>query len=88
MTEQCRHEWARTLGGTIRCAVCGDSMSQKEELRRINATERLEETNKGLFNIIKTYHPAYLDGCECPQCGDMPIYFDDVAYADTLEATP
>ena len=46
------------------------------------ATERLEETTKGLFNIIKAYHPEYIDGCECPQCGDMPIYFD------TLEGKP
>lgn len=35
---------------------------------------RLEETNKGLFKIIEAYHPEYLDGCSCPQCGDMPVY--------------
>ncbi len=34
-------DWARTLGGTIRCAICGEPMSQTDEQRRLNATERL-----------------------------------------------
>ena len=64
------------------CKLCPEKMTLEDGLTRINATERLEEVNKGLFNIIKAYHPEYIDGCECPQCGDMPIYFD------TLEGKP
>ena len=50
-------------------------LNEHAKLKRDN--ERLEETNKGLFGIVETYHPGYIDGCTCPQCSEVPIYFDD-----------
>ena len=93
MTEQCKHEWRITCVWSdeykmnvpkVYCRIgdCGEELPIENALARLNDAERLEETNKGLFNIIKVYHPAYIDGCECPQCSDMPIYFD------TLEGKP
>lgn len=83
------HKWVRTGSMIIpyECGdpECGEPMHATEATHRLNEydrlkrdAERLEETNKGLFSIIKAYHPAYIDGCECPQCSDMPIYFDNI----------
>ena len=67
--------WARTLGGSIRCAVCGDSMTQKEELRRLNATERLSAEDAHML-----YHAA-------PQRSDEDYRRKDALfdYANILE---
>ena len=51
--------------------------TENAKLKREN--ERLEETNKGLFGIVEIYHPGYIDGCSCPQCEKVPIYFDALA---------
>ena len=69
------NEWARTLGGTIRCACCGVSMPQKEELRRLNATERLSAEDAHML-----YHAA-------PQRSDEDWRRKDAlfAYAEILE---
>lgn len=90
---KCEHEYNGALcpipdGGLayyIFCIKCEykppliDAIKSLNEYKTLKkATERLEEINKGLFNIIKAYHPEYLNGCSCPQCGDMPIYWDDI----------
>jgi len=75
--------WARTLGGSIRCAVCGDSMTQKEELRRLNATERLSAKVARRNAVILRLNADKLSYGEQTQG-----YADSVdlfAYADILE---
>ena len=74
MTEHTK-EWARTLGGTIRCAVCGERMSQTEELRRINATERL--TAEDARTATKSIHLTHQ--------GRWKVHDALKAYANILE---
>ena len=89
MNEQHECEWRmcrKWSGGVVaQChdVNCKETLGIMEVNSRLNeyetlkrATERLEETNKGLVTIISAYHPEYLDGCDCPQCGDMPVYAD------------
>ena len=83
-------EWGRTLGGTIRCASCGETMSQKEMLHRLNTTERLRVAL--LVVLDATDYTAH--GCGVTEMvgAVLPkelivMARDAIAYADTLEST-
>ena len=84
MTEHV-HEWARTLGGKIRCACCGEPMAQDEELRRLNATVKLSAWLRTVANIIDMRRLPEKAGVMMDEDLFTMIEKEAIQHADILE---